>query len=176
MNKGYSFEGKLRYYPELYVSQKRQDNGPNLGFMTHKENNAAFAKRKITADAWANNLELVRDQDGRPIEDNTAPLDRWGRKSWLYHPTLPALTLSNDPIDGFKVSNNVIRRYSTSNVLWRVEDPRGFELEIASENLNYLIQESGIAKGGVIEPRCVWVRMGSNNYLIPEGTYLFPQI
>ena len=176
MTHGYDFAGKIRYHKEMYVSQKRQDDGPNLGFMTHKENNAAFQKRKATADAWASSTDYVRDADGRPVQDINGKPDYWGNYPRLYHPALSPIDIVNIPTPGFKISNNVIRRYSTSNVLWRVEDPRGFELEIASENLNYLIQEQGIAKDGLIEARCVWVRVGANNYLIPEHTCLFPQI
>ena len=42
----------------------------------------------------------------------------------------------NKPTHGFTISKEV-RRLTTSNVVWRIFDPRGFELEISSGNMAY---------------------------------------
>ena len=34
--------------------------------------------------------------------------------------------------------------------IWRVQDPRGFELEIGGENVYNIIESVGIEKGGII--------------------------
>ena len=71
--------------------------------------------------------------------------------------------LDNTPIPGFKIENSV-SRYSTSNKLWRILDPRGFELEISTACLETIIMETGILKGGVIDAKCAW--MGNKNLIV----------
>ena len=58
-------------------------------------------------------------------------------------------------------------------MVWRILDPRGFELEISSANLMGIIESVGILAGGVIDRNCVWGRMGAQNILIPEGSELW---
>lgn len=62
--------------------------------------------------------------------------------------------IDNVPMVGFKIVSSV-GRYSTANKLWRVLDPRGFELEISCANLESIINETTITKG-VIESACMW--------------------
>ena len=76
--------------------------------------------------------------------------------------------INNIPLTGFKISRE-IRRWSTSNVVWRIEDPRGFELEISSGNMAYLLAEC-IFNKGVIEDELIWCRDGSQNYLLPTNS------
>lgn len=71
--------------------------------------------------------------------------------------------LDNKPQRGFKLLE-VVSRYSTSNKLFRVLDPRGFELEISADNLLDLALQSTIIRGEIIE-ECVWA--GSGSYLEP---------
>jgi len=76
--------------------------------------------------------------------------------------------IDNNPLTGFKISKEV-RRWSTSNVVWRIEDPRGFELEISSGNMAYLISEC-VFNEGVIEDELIWCRDGSQNFLLPTNS------
>lgn len=69
---------------------------------------------------------------------------------------------NNTPMRGFKIENSV-SRYSTSNKLWRILDPRGFELEISTGCLENIIMEAGILKGGEIDAPCAWM---SNKNLV----------
>lgn len=73
--------------------------------------------------------------------------------------------IDNVPLNGFKISRE-IRRWSTSNVVWRIEDPRGFELEISSGNMAYLLSEC-VFNHGVIEDDLIWCRDGAQNFLLP---------
>jgi len=57
-------------------------------------------------------------------------------------------------------------------VLWRIADPRGFELEISSENFARIIDCATIEKG-VIVGKCVWGRDGSKNILLPESSDVY---
>ena len=72
--------------------------------------------------------------------------------------------IDNKPTRGFKLLE-VVSRYSTSNKLFRVLDPRGFELEISSDNLLELAMVSTIVKGEIVE-ECVWAQH--------NGVYLMP--
>jgi hypothetical protein len=58
-----------------------------------------------------------------------------------------------------------VSRYSTSNKFFRVEDPRGFELEIDVNNLLDLIEHHTIVQGTIMEP-LVWARYGGNSELL----------
>lgn len=56
------------------------------------------------------------------------------------------IIVDNIPRQGFKVADTV-SRYSTSNKLWRILDPYGFELEISTANMEELIYKSTLIKG-----------------------------
>lgn len=85
-------------------------------------------------------------------------VDRWSNKKE------DCRTIENKPTRGFKLLE-VVSRYSTSNKLFRVLDPRGFELEISADNLLDLAMASTIVKGEIIE-ECVWAQH--------NGVYLMP--
>ena len=75
------------------------------------------------------------------------------------------MVLDNDPLPGFKVQHSV-SRYSTSNKLWRILDPRGFELEVTTGCMEVIIQEATILKGGLIDAKCAWAG-GKNLVVVP---------
>lgn len=70
----------------------------------------------------------------------------------------------NVPTRGFKLLE-VVSRYSTSNKLFRVQDPRGFELEISADNLLRLAIDGSIIRGEIVS-ECVWTSDGKI-YLLP---------
>ena len=74
----------------------------------------------------------------------------------------PPQVWDNNPLTGFKIEKSV-SRYSTSNKLWRILDPRGVEFEISTGCLEQIIEDATILKGGVIDAKCVWM---SNKTLI----------
>lgn len=76
-------------------------------------------------------------------------VDGWRDKS--INPSI----FTNEPLAGFKI-DGTSRRWSTSNVLFEVTDPRGFNLQISAENMMLIINTIGIAKGGVIQGNCYW--------------------
>lgn len=120
--------------------QGREKNVP-IGFLTPFGTNAAAKKRMATADNWA-----------KPRGGNQTKID--------------AKIVDNVLMPGFKIAHSVTR-YSTSNVVWRILDPRGFELEISSANMSDLIG-STIIEQGEIQERCIWTRQGANNVLLTE--------
>lgn len=62
--------------------------------------------------------------------------------------------IKNEPTYGFQIQRSV-SRYSTSNKVWRVLDPRGFELEITTGNFEDIVM-GGTIHEGVIEGKCQW--------------------
>lgn len=77
-------------------------------------------------------------------------------------------TVDNIPTKGFYVGNSVAR-WSTSNKLFRVKDPRGFTVEIPTDNLATLLHHCTVVNG-VVQNECVWGREGNNHILLPVNS------
>lgn len=78
------------------------------------------------------------------------------------------ITIPNDPIKGHVISESV-SRWSTSNKLFRVIDPRGFVVEVPTGNISTLLKYTTVING-TIQEDCVWGREGSNHILLPKGS------
>lgn len=113
----------------------------DLSYMTYYENNKQFESRCSTGCNWASG----RGVDKLVFNDGKCT--------------------NNTPMTGFKVVESV-SRWSTSNKLFRIQDPRGFIVEIPSGNLATLLLDTTVIKG-VIQGECVWGREGSNHVLLP---------
>jgi hypothetical protein len=138
-------ENRLKYFPVYYVGI-RLATDVNLAFMTPFEENDAFKKRKETVDQWAK-YEYGRNRN--PGQTTTGKVN-------------------NEPLN--YTIGPMVERWSTSNKMWRVYHPNDWWVEIDSANLDYLIQNIGIAAGGKILSPCIWGRYGSKNVLIAMGT------
>jgi hypothetical protein len=144
-----------------------------LGFATYHEDNAKFENRKSTIDSWAQPYDIEYIE--RPPNDTYK--HGWNEK--IQHPRddLKSELLDNEPLTGFKLSDFVKRTgWNGGNVVWRIQDPRGFELEISSANMQQLIDYCVINKG-VIESPCVyaWTMKGSKVCLIPTNCDLYQE-
>lgn len=143
----------IKVFSQLYVGTKSPiGDTPVLGFATPYETNAAGKKRQATVENWAGGHGT------------------WNGKTHSYEYDTPNITIvDNTPRPGFKITDDVKRIYwGGGNVVFRVLDPAGFELEIQSSNLMALIQVAGINEGGVIPGSCLWGRDGANNILLHE--------
>lgn len=80
----------------------------------------------------------------------------------------------NTMITGFEVSDSFQRGsyYGTGNVIWRIKDPRGFELELYSEAFAKLLTEVEMVNGK-ITTLCMWSINGTRNVLIPENSEVY---
>lgn len=135
-----------------FQSRPSQDNCP-LGFMTPDGNDAAAKKRKESVDKWATPYQY----HGQPKKEK-----------------VPSVTYENKPMVGFKLSREV-RRYASfgnGNVKWRIEDPRGFELEISSANFAQILMLCTMEKGE-IQDQLIWGRLGSENVLVPVESEVY---
>lgn len=74
----------------------------------------------------------------------------------------------NKPTSGFYIGDSVAR-YSTSNKLFRVRDPRGFVVEVPTGNIATLLHLTTV-KNGVVQEDCVWGREGNNHILLPVNS------
>ena len=113
----------------------------SLAYLTHYEENSAFEKRKDTGIKWASGYR----------KDQVEPK-----------------TFDNTPTTCFKIVDSV-SRWSTSNKLIRVEDPRGFVCEISTGNLVNLLKTT-VVDNSVIKHSCVWGRDGGVNVLLPVNS------
>ena len=145
------------YIPAKHiVTLNRQ--GPSsdtpLGFLVPL-GDAGEAKRLETARRWATPYKTYNGVT----------------KEYVTVEALPEREYDNVPLTGFRVADNV-RRSRTQNVVWRIEDPRGFELEISSDNFLNLLFESTMTNGE-IKDELVWAREKGNNLLVSTSSGLY---
>lgn len=82
--------------------------------------------------------------------------------------------IDNIPLSGFKLGDSIRSSGYGGYDKWRIEDPRGFELEITSGNLAQLISVGMIDRGEIID-QCVWARLGKDNVLLSTSTDVYKQ-
>lgn len=82
------------------------------------------------------------------------------------------LVFDNTPMVGFKFYK--FKTSSTGDGYVLVEDPRNFISSIPLRDFEDILQSTSIVDG-VIRNKCVWVRSGSNNKLVVEGSDEFIQ-
>lgn len=129
---------------------------------------ANVAKMQDTGRSWASTSpqtvwkrnedgSMVYDENKRPVVDYVKPA-RNGEEGFA----------DNVPTKGFYVGCSV-SRWSTSNKLFRVKDPRGFTVEIPTDNLATLLHHTTVVNG-VVQEECVWGREGNNHILLPVNS------
>ena len=122
---------------------KRSTEKIPLGFITPWGDDAAAKKRIATVDSWA----------------------RQGYNSKALEPMI----IENVPMNGFKMTTDIRSSSYGGSDKWRIEDPRGFELEITSPNLAQLLSVGMIDRGEIMDT-CVWARAGQQNVLLSTST------
>lgn len=172
------------YFRDEDGNQLEDENGeritfqlPPLGFANvYDPHTKAYAKREKTQDEWAygggygcHPMGYSVDEDGKywitrstwELKKGVDPSARWERGSTepiTTHTIVPTelqpIIIDNVPLEGFRIQHSV-SRYGTSNKLWRVLDPRGFELEITTGTMEDLVMGGVIDKGLIVGP-CIW--------------------
>lgn len=154
---------------QFRVTFKAQGEGePLLGYaIEYKPHLSTYAKKKDSQDAWAYGMSYYHEEketgyffdcDGKVWIRRKQWKDDSGREiAWVN--TLVALELQprvidNPPQVGFRIQN-MVSRHASSNKLWRILDPRGFELEISSGNLEALLFSCVIDRGLIVD-ECIW--------------------
>lgn len=138
----------IKFPDKHYVGFQTRPDADDLplGFMTPDGTDSAAKKRKDTVDNWAKGYGYDARNKG----------------------SLPAQTYDNKPMSGFKLGRDVRHGYGwgQGNVKWRIEDPRGFELEITSPNLAQILSTCTVENGEILE-ECKWARLRAENILVP---------
>jgi len=166
-------------HPRLYVTiQYRKDAGNDdghLGFASPYTKDAAFEKRRATQESWAyggygTSFEI--SDDGSILPTANCKIDKFTLFATKCYPII----VDNIPLEGFEIAKSV-RRYGwngAGNVKWRITDPRGFDLEISSENFASVLSCTTMING-VIQGKCAWGRAGKDNVLLPESSDPFKE-
>lgn len=136
---------KITIPNQMYLGMIWRENEVPLGFLTPDGTDSAALKRKRTVDNWVSSNQRHRSK---------IPIDK--------------TTIKNELLSGFKLSNSN-RRWTTQNVVWRVIDPRGFEIEISSENLMTLMSDTAIIRGEILG-RLIYGRTTGSNVLLHENS------
>lgn len=105
--------------------------------------------------------QVTTKADGTP-DSSTAKMQDTGR-SWSGKG--PEAFYDNIPTAGMVLGDSV-SRWTTQNKLFRVLDPRGFEVEVPTGNVSTLLNYCTVVKG-VIQEECVWGREGGSHILLP---------
>lgn len=144
---------KLKLPEKLWYVIKDKKSSP-LAYLTYYEDNEPFAKRKKTGLDWANGTRYS-----------------YGVKPLVHQ---DGIIIDNDPVTGMELLQTV-ERYSTSNKLFRVLDPRGFAVEIAVDLIFELMMDTDIKKGGIIDVPCVWVFDGTRLRPVVHGSEVYEE-
>jgi len=120
-----------------------------------------FQERGDTLLGYATPYQESEHKEATSFAQSQASVESWGSGT--------GFVLENTGVTGFEIGD-VISRYRTSNKVWRISDPRGFDLEVPSANLELILRHS-LIDCGVIQAACRWAR-GSDgqNWLLVEGT------
>lgn len=136
-----------------------EDNIP-LGFANaYEPNTKAYEKRKETQDNWAYGSGCFEINGEYWRKESTWEPDGNGSHKRVFNEhiishNLQPIIIDNTPMEGFRIQKS-ISRSSTSNKVWRILDPRGFELEIMMNTMEDLIHNGDIQRGLIIG-KCVW--------------------
>ena len=98
----------------------------------------------------------------KAFEKRKETVDRWRSKEQ------EPVEIENKPLPGY-FFKAIVSRYSTSNKFFRVHDPRGFDLEISTDNMLHLLT-TGIVMQGKLMGNYIWARRGAENWLLAEDS------
>lgn len=155
---------------KLYVGVQGKKNfdktNPPLAFAI-PYGTKGWESRKSTVDNWAGynkrSWQYVYNEDGTY---KLAPNGSYEIKYTDPDPNEGGIIVDNELVDGFYFEKSVTR-YQTSNKFFRINDPRGFQLEIDSANLGDILLNSHISKGYLVG-KFQWTSYKGKAYLVRE--------
>jgi hypothetical protein len=173
------------------INLNRTSDDIPLGFLTPGGTDSAAKKRAGTVNSWCGvgsgqmkwvyedewdkyekeNPDAVMLREMEPQRGNTYKQRQYKipNKAGEQYKILD--NVPNDPQLGFRITKMVSRYggWHGGNKLVRIEDPRGFELEISVDNLVKIMTMTTFIEG-VCQTECVWGREGANNVLLPVNS------
>lgn len=135
----------------------------NLSIISPEKFTVGFQKREDYLLAFA----TYKDKKGKLAKEKSF-------NTWIDH-NIALKEYTNSPLEGFKLHSLTQRSrelFGSGRHVWRVEDPRGFILEISSENLQAIIETSSLKESVICSP-CVWAWSGQYLSLIPINSDLY---
>lgn len=137
----------IRIFPQHYVGftdYRYEGDVVPFAYMTHYEDNAAGRKRQAQVDGWSRGK-------------------------------MKSVIIENKPMIGFRVSRGLRRLgWSHHATSVRIEDPRGFEVDISVSNM-MMLTDNNLLENGEILRECVWGRDGGMNVLLPVNSQPYLQ-
>lgn len=170
-----------KHYVTIQYRKDASTESGLLGFASPYTKDAAFEKRKRTQDSWAYGSSVkvdINEDDDVSVSGTVS--EQYGRNtmdaSTLFITKCYPIIIDNVPVEGFEIAKSVRRSGwgGGGNVVWRLADPRGFELEISSDNFARVLDCTTIVNG-VIQGKCLWGRNGSTNILLPEASDVYQE-
>lgn len=104
---------------------------------------------------------MTHYEDNAAFEKRKSTGTGWSRNA-------DGVIIDNSLAKGFYIGSSV-SRWSTSNKLFRVKDPRGFVVEVPTDNIATLLHLCTVDRG-VVQEECVWGREGNNHILLPVNS------
>lgn len=115
---------------------------------------------------------LVEYDDTENSRNRINAVGKWERdKNYLNKnkEPIPSEIYTNDLISGFKVTNPIKRgSWRDSTIVWQITDPRGFDFQITSNNMAYILDTCTIVNG-VIQEKCI-IGIDRSVLLLPENS------
>lgn len=156
----------LTIFDEIYVQTKDRVpfniKAPPLAFAT--QTGTGFDKRKETVDTWSGPTYRYvdkLDENGKRVMRKDYPTIAEQVREDV--PMKDGAYLKNVPMSGFTFEKSV-SRWTTSNKWFTINDPRGFQLQIAADNLGDILINAGVLVGE-LQGEYVWARNKSNIFL-----------
>lgn len=149
-----------------------------ISYMTAYEKNAPFKKRaeKLCKFAYDHSTELVIDHASEKVSITPGPGSTVNMAAVFIEKRLPTI-IDNILISGFEVSKAVKKKAhwrSNDDVVWRIRDPRNFDVEISSGNFLQIVDHTTIINGK-IQGNCIWAMDGNALVLLPENSNLYKE-
>lgn len=94
--------------------------------------------------------------------------------NWARNNIDTGVTFGNVPTSNIYISHSV-SRWTTQNKLFRIVDPRGFEIELSTGNIALLLHYTTVVNGYITEP-CVYCYEGGEKFLLPINSELYEEI
>lgn len=153
-----------------------------LGFASPYTKDAAFEKRKRTQDQWAYGygVDVKIDENDDITVTGSGQQGGYGYRKvdagTLFMSKCYPIIVNNELLEGFQIAKSVRHggSWGSGNVVWRIADPRGFELEISSSNFAAMLGCTTMING-VIQGKCLWGRNGKDNILLPETSDVYQE-
>lgn len=174
-------------YIGINLKRSNDDEVP-LGFLTPGGTDKAALKRIGTVKHWIGYEQFVHDniqpdeyesfikerpdaellRENQPGEEYQFRVYKYQQRAGLDYTTME--DVENKPASGFRITQSIARcGWNGGNKVVRIEDPRGFELEISVDNLVKVMSMTTVING-VIQGECIWGRDGSSNILLPVNS------